>query len=224
MEASSLAVLEALAEHGLDGYVSLKPAALGFARERLERILTRADELGLAVHFDSTGQEDAEPGWKLLTEFARPGLGCTLPGAWQRSAADAERAVELGLRVRVVKGQWPEPDVDERAGLLALVEALAGRATHVAVATHDQPLADEAIGRLVAAKTQVEHELMFGLPRGGRDRVPRRVYIPVRASVPAVRTRSREAERSDRALDRPRHHSRLAVKPVAQARAERRRG
>ena len=178
VEASSLAVLDALAADGLDGYVSLKPAALGFARERLERILARADELGLSVHLDSTGQEDAEPGWKLLTELARPGLGCTLPGAWRRSLADAERAVGLGLRVRVVKGQWPEPEVDERAGLLTLVQALAGRAAHVAVATHDQPLADEAIGRLVAAGTPVEHELMFGLPRRGRDRVPRRVYIP----------------------------------------------
>jgi proline dehydrogenase len=178
VEASSLAVLEGLAENGLDGYVSVKPAALGFARDRLERVLARAEELGLVVHLDSTGPEDAEPGWKLLADLARPTLGCTLPGAWSRSVADAQRAIDLGLRVRVVKGQWPEPEVDERTGFLALVDALAGRAVHVAVATHDRPLAEEAIGRLTAAGTPVEHELMFGLPRGGPSSVPTRVYIP----------------------------------------------
>jgi proline dehydrogenase len=178
VEATSLAVLDALAENGLDGYVSIKPAALAFAHDRLERILARADELGLLVHFDSTGPEDAEPAWKLLTELARPGLGCTLPGAWRRSVADAERAVALGLRVRVVKGQWPDPKVDEQAGFMELVEGLAGRAAQVAVATHDRALADQAIGRLTAAGTAVEHELMFGLPGHDSGRVPKRMYIP----------------------------------------------
>ena len=35
-------------------------------------------------------------------------LGCTLPGRWRRSLSDADRAIEMGLRVRVVKGQWAQ--------------------------------------------------------------------------------------------------------------------
>jgi CelD/BcsL family acetyltransferase involved in cellulose biosynthesis len=194
VESSSLSALDAIAEHGLDGYVSVKPAALGFARERLERVLARAGELGLVVHFDSTGPEDAEPSWALLAELARPGLGCTLPSSWRRSLADAERAVELGVRARIVKGQWPEAGVDERAGFLALADALAGRAAHVAVATHDRRLAEEAIGRL--AGTSVEHELMLGLPRRGASGVRARVYVPFgHAYLPYAPGRARRSGR-----------------------------
>jgi proline dehydrogenase len=132
----------------------------------------------MPVHFDATGPDDAEPGWKLLAEIARPGVGATLPSGWRRSLADAGRALELGLRVRIVKGQWPEPEVDERAAFLALVDALAGRASHVAVATHDRPLAAEAIARLEASGTFFEHEVMLGLPRRGDPLGPTRVYIP----------------------------------------------
>jgi hypothetical protein len=38
-------------------------------------------------------------------------VGVTLPGRLSRSAADAERAAALGLRGRVVKGQFGEADV-----------------------------------------------------------------------------------------------------------------
>ncbi len=196
VEANLLATLDALAENDLDGYLSVKPAALGFARERFERLLARGEELGLSLHFDSTGPEDAEAGWKLLAELARPGLGCTLPGSWERSLADAERAVELGLRVRVVKGQWPEPGVDDQAGFLALVESLAGRAAHVAVATHDRRLVEEALDRLERAGTPAEHELMFGLPRSGSSRAPTRVYVPFgHAYLPYAPGRARRSGR-----------------------------
>jgi CelD/BcsL family acetyltransferase involved in cellulose biosynthesis len=177
VESLSIRALEALAESGLDAYLSIKPAAFGFSRPRVEAVLTKAGELGLPVHFDSTGPEDADPSWELLAELARPSLGCTLPGGWGRSLADAERAVELGLRVRVVKGQWPDPLADEQAGFLALVDSLAGRANHVGVATHDRALADEAIRRLQAAGTPVERELMLGLPRK-ESRIRTRVYVP----------------------------------------------
>jgi proline dehydrogenase len=181
VESLSLAAVEAIAASGLNGYLSLKPAALGFARNRIEAIVDRATGLGVPVHFDSTGPEDAEPGWKLLSELARPELGCTLPSRWRRSLADAERAVELGLRVRIVKGQWPDPDdpsLDDRSSFLALADALASRVKHVGVATHDAALAVEALGRLAAAGTHVEHELMFGLPRSRQVEASTRVYVP----------------------------------------------
>jgi proline dehydrogenase len=177
----SLAALEALAEADLDGYVALKPTALGYARPRIDSILGRAAELGVAVHFDSTSPEEAEPSWELLTEVARPDVGCTLPSRWGRSLPDAKRAVELGLRVRIVKGQWPDPDYcarDEHARFLDIVDALAGRAQQVAVATHDRPLAAAAIARLAAAGTPVEHEVMLALPRRGPALAPTRVYVP----------------------------------------------
>jgi CelD/BcsL family acetyltransferase involved in cellulose biosynthesis len=181
VEAVSLAALEGLAESGLGGYLAMKPAALGFDRGRINPILARAAELGLGIHFDSTGPEEAEPSWELLAEIAGPEIGCTLPSRWGRSLVDAERAVELGLRARVVKGQWPDPDYwarDEQARFLDIVEVLAGRSGHVAIATHDRALAAAAIARLEDAGTPVEHEVMLGLPRRSGSLAPTRVYVP----------------------------------------------
>jgi proline dehydrogenase len=65
-----------------------------------------------------------------------------------------------------------------------VVNALAGRAHHVTVASHDPPLVREALHRLVDAGTPCELELLFGLPmraamRAARDLgVPTRIYVP----------------------------------------------
>ena len=177
VEAVSLAAVEGVAEAGLDGYVALKPASL----RRIDPIVSRARELGVPIHFDSTGLEEADASWSLLEEIAGADVGCTLPTRWGRSLADAKRAAALGLRIRVVKGQWSDPDFwakDERERFLEIVSELAGKAQHVAVATHDWRLAAEAIGLLQAAGTPVEHEVMLGLPRRGGPLAPTRVYVP----------------------------------------------
>ena len=116
-----------------------------------------------------------------------PKLGCTLPGRWRRSLLDADRAVKLRLNVRVVKGQWVDPDepnLDPAAGFLAVIDRLAGQASHVAVATHDPQLAGEGLRRLLAAGTSCEVELLFGLPMRRAIRVAREAGVPVRVYVP----------------------------------------
>jgi hypothetical protein len=80
------------------------------------------------------------------------------------------------LRVRVVKGQWPDPDFrarDEAERFLEIVEAVAD-APYVGIATHDRPLAEAALGRVGSGV----HERMLGLPwRGGRP-ARTRIYVP----------------------------------------------
>src|SRR5207237_6708266 len=109
-----------------------------------------------------------------LVESLEGDLGTTLPSRWRRSDRDAERALELGLRIRLVKGQWEgEEDREPREGFLALADRLAGRARHVAVATHDRALAAEALRRLGA--TPGELEQLYGLPLAPPGA---RVYVP----------------------------------------------
>jgi proline dehydrogenase len=110
-----------------------------------------------------------------------------LPGRWRRSLDDVERAIELGLRVRVVKGEQEDPaggEMEPRAGVLAVVDRLAGRASAVAVATHDPDLAAEALRRLRAAGTFCELELLFGLPLGAPLAVARAAGVTTRLYVP----------------------------------------
>jgi proline dehydrogenase len=89
--------------------------------------------------------------------------------------------------VRVVKGQWVDPDwpdIDLREGYLAVIDRLAGRARHVAVATHDPPLALEALKRLQAAGTSCEMELLFGLPMKAAMKVAAEAGVRVRLYIP----------------------------------------
>jgi proline dehydrogenase len=89
--------------------------------------------------------------------------------------------------VRVVKGQWEDPDnpkLDMRRGFLEVIDELAGKAVHVAVATHDPPLAREAVRRLKKAGTSCELELIYGLPMNAVMQVATEHQLPVRLYVP----------------------------------------
>lgn len=184
-----LAALDALAREKLNCSLSVKAPPLDFSRDLLDEILGRARQGGVIVHFDSLSPEAADQTFSLIADALEryPKLGCTLPGRWRRSLQDADRAVELRLNVRVVKGQWVDPDepnIDPAAGFLAVIDRLAGQASHVAVATHDPLLAGEALRRLLAAGTSCEVELLFGLPMRRAIRVAREAGVPVRVYVP----------------------------------------
>jgi proline dehydrogenase len=82
----------------------------------------------------------------------------------------------MGLAVRIVKGQFSgEDDRDPQLGVLSVVDRLAGRGRHVAVASHDRRLAAEALRRLQAAGTPCELEQIYGIPLAPP---PARVYVP----------------------------------------------
>jgi CelD/BcsL family acetyltransferase involved in cellulose biosynthesis len=176
---------EALAASELDAYLSVKAPALGYDRALAHGALATAGA-SMRVHFDALGADTQTPTLDLAEALALPDMGCTLPARWERSAADAERALELGLAVRVVKGQFPDPagDTDPDAGFLALIDALAGRARHVAVATHDVKLLEEALRRLAAAGTPHEAELLYGLPLRAPAATARAAGVKARVYVP----------------------------------------
>jgi proline dehydrogenase len=192
-----MAALDALVMDRLDCYLSIKAPAIGFDRSLLTQVIKAGEKARTGIHFDSLGPEDADRTFELIIEFARnspdsfpggfPGIGCTLPGRWRRSISDASLAIDAGARVRVVKGQWVDPDapqIDLREGFLAVIDQLAGKARHVAVATHDPPLAREALRRLLASGTPCEMELLFGLPLKSVMQVAREHGVRVRLYIP----------------------------------------
>jgi hydroxymethylpyrimidine pyrophosphatase-like HAD family hydrolase len=184
-----LAALGALARESLNCYLSVKLPPLGFARDLLTEVLEQARQNDIRVHFDSLEHAVTEKTFSMIADavLRHPKLGCTLPGRWRRSCQDADRAVEMGLHVRVVKGQWMDPDnpkLDPRAGFLEVIDRLAGRARHVAIATHDAALAREALQRLCNTRTPCELELLYGLPIRPGVRVARAAGVPVRLYIP----------------------------------------
>src|SRR5690606_4358230 len=72
---------------------------------------------------------------RLLADFR--GTGGVLPARGRRSSADAVRLRDTPARIRIVKGEWSDPDADPAdadVAYLALVSGLAGRAAPVAIA------------------------------------------------------------------------------------------
>ena len=185
-----LAALERLAAEGIDGEVSVKLSALRFDPGLLAELNTAAAAARAprALHVDALGPETVDDTWALLEGLEdRDPVGTTLPGRWRRSVDDARRAVDLGLRVRVVKGQWAdtaEPDVDPADGMLRVVDRLRDSTRRVAVATHDVPLLAEALSRLRTAEVPCAVELFLGLPFAAPLRLARRLGVPVRVYVP----------------------------------------
>jgi proline dehydrogenase len=185
----NLAAIEALAERGSRWYLSIKAPALGYSHELVAEIVQARAGIGTIVHFDSHAPDTADETIALaaVARKAHDQVGITIPGRWARSLADAERACQLGLRVRVVKGEWPDPEDperDPREGFLAVVGRLAGRASHVSVATHDASLARQAVERLGAPGTPHDIELLVGLPFEPVVEVAQAAGLPVRVYVP----------------------------------------
>jgi proline dehydrogenase len=191
IEAIALDAMTALSGIAHDSYLALKPPALRFSQAAARRLASASKAHGVRLHFDSHGADVADLQIAMLAEMLNvvgpDSLGTTIPGRLSRSGDDAEWAIARGLAVRVVKGEWPEPgeaSCDLRKGFLEVVDRLAGRARHVAVATHDLVLGQAAIHRLRAAGTPCEIEVLLGMPADAllawaKDNgVKTRVYVP----------------------------------------------
>lgn len=170
--------------------LSIKPPGLGNDARAIAALLERARERGIGLHFDALQPKTAAPVLKLAAQLAPQAdgvLGCTLPGRWERSVADASLAIEHKLRVRIVKSEWADPqdpDRDPRAGYLEVVDALAGRASYVEVATQDAELASAALDSLRAAGTPCELQVLYGMRSRRAIAVARERDVPVRVYVP----------------------------------------
>ncbi len=181
------AAAKAITSHGLDCYLAIKLGSIGDDIGLFRELVSAVRESNTRIHFDSLGPETASSKFSFLEKAVASyeHLGCTLPSRWKRSIDDAERAIELGLHVRIVKGQWSDPSaprLDSRENYLAIVSRLAGRSRQVGVATHDYQLAKKALDRLRSSGTDFEVEQFFSLPLNAEE-LSQRIGCPYRIYV-----------------------------------------
>lgn len=165
--------------------IAVKLPPLGFDAALATSIAAAAAARDCRIILDSLGPQHAAR--TLDRAAALPGAGLALPARWRRSLADAERFAAEPRRIRIVKGEWPDPEddpADRAAAYLNLVRALAGRQAPVGIATHDPALASAALEILIAAGTPCELEQIRGLPArrtlaaAAALGVPPRIYVP----------------------------------------------
>jgi proline dehydrogenase len=181
--------MEGLSRLRGNNYISIKIPSLDYDLEKYQLLKDKSGQTNVAIHFDSLAPEHADRIYTFIlndSKLQADNVGITLPGRWKRSIRDTELANDLGVNVRVVKGQWQdpdEPDFDPTLGFLQLIEQLAGRAHCVRVATHNLSLAKESLKLLKEKNTPCELELLYGLPvkplisLAGSLNVPVRIYV-----------------------------------------------
>jgi proline dehydrogenase len=187
--AANVAAARLLAGRVGEAYLSVKAPPLAFDPDRLRTIADCAAAAGMTLMFDAHAPKDAGRTLEAVSDLlpAFPGTGFALPARWLRSRGDAAAFRDSSARIRLVKGEWADPEwrgMDVEASYLALAARLAGRSAPVAVATHDPELAERALTLLLEAGTPCELEQLRGLPSRRTMAVARRLGVKVRVYVP----------------------------------------
>jgi proline dehydrogenase len=199
--ASYTEALDRMAAERIEGNVSLKLTHLGldlggeFCAEQLRLITRRAEELGNFVRVDMEGSEYTDRTLRIVRQARTEtsAVGTVIQAYLYRSEEDIRALLDIGCRIRLVKGAYKEPariafrskkDVD--ANFIKLMKILLPSGIYHALATHD-PKMIEATIRFAAeqniTKDKFEFQMLYGIRTDLQSRLVRqgyrvRVYIP----------------------------------------------
>ncbi len=195
-------LLDAIAQRGLKANVSVKLTQVGMdldpalAEEIVGDMVAHADRADTFVRIDMEGSGYTEATIAMTERLSAkwPGrVGTVLQAYLRRTAADARRLVEQGIRIRLCKGAYQEPaaiaypdkaEVDQKYSELMIYLATSG--VFCGIATHDEVL----IGRMrrfveetKLDKSKFEFQMLYGVRRDLQRKLAQegygvRVYIP----------------------------------------------
>ena len=197
-------LLDAIERRRLDANVSVKLTQVGMdidpalAERIVGEMLEHAAAVDSFVRIDMEGSAYTDATLAMTERLhARPGMrgrvGTVLQAYLYRTADDAKRLVEQGIRIRLCKGAYKEPaekafpekrDVDEN--YVALMTYLATSGVFCGIATHDERIVRAMRGfvrRYGIPKDGFEFQMLYGIRRDlQRSLVDEgykvRVYLP----------------------------------------------
>jgi proline dehydrogenase len=195
-------LMDVVVASGIERNISLKLTQLGVGVDRatcvdnMRRILDPAARHGFFVRIDMENSPYTDVTMEVfetLWQQAYRNVGLALQAALRRTGTDVLRMIELGARVRLVKGAYKEPpaaafqqkaEVDD--AFRRLMRLLLERGTYPAIATHDEALIAET--RAYAAERNLgrdrfEFQMLYGIRRDLQaalvaDGYRMRIYLP----------------------------------------------
>jgi proline dehydrogenase len=167
----------------------------GFCEQNLRTIVRHARDRGNFIRVD---MEDSPYTQQTLDMVMRTyqqlgNVGTVIQSYLFRSEKDTIRLLESGIRVRLVKGAYREPDSiafrkkrDTDANFVKIMQLLLASNTYGAIATHDETLIRATIDFARSKgipKDHFEFQLLYGIRRDlqvqlARDGFNVRIYIP----------------------------------------------
>jgi proline dehydrogenase len=195
-------ILRGMRADGFEPNISVKLTMLGLdfgedvARQNMIDILETAREVSGFVRIDMEGSAYTDVTMRLFEDLhaAFPAeVGIVIQAYLHRATDDVRRAIELGARVRLVKGAYAEPDsvalqdrlkIDENFAHLARL--LLSEGNYPAIATHDMDLVRAVIehARLRQVSSErFEFQMLYGVRHDRQrqlvdDGYRMRVYVP----------------------------------------------
>lgn len=200
--AAQSAVLDAIAEHGLRSYLSVKPTSLGldvdrdFAFANLTSLVSKAKGKGIFVRMDmeNTPYTDITLDfYKRLRQDGFDNVGVVIQAYLKRSEHDVRSLLEFAPSVRLCKGIYVESaevafkDADQiRGNYKKLLEVLLTSDARAHIATHDELLIADAERQVTKHRpdgSNVEFQMLLGVREDRRDQLLKaghavRIYVP----------------------------------------------
>ena len=196
-----IGALDRIQAEKVDCNISVKLTQLGlgldsdFALRNLLRIAEHAQARGNFVRVD---MEESQYTQSTLDIVARAhgqygNVGAVIQAYLYRSEQDTGRMLDRGIRIRLVKGAYLEPDgvafrrkSDADANFVKLMNMLLTSQPYNAIATHDESIllaAKEFARSRGVPKDRFEFQMLYGVRRDLQSRLARegyhvRIYIP----------------------------------------------
>ncbi len=194
-------ILNRIRDEKVDCNVSVKLTQLGlaldpeFAHQNLLQVVRRARETGSFIRVD---MEDS-PYTQITLDLVRKvheqldNVGTVIQAYLYRSGKDIRDLIREGIRVRLVKGAYLEPETiafrkkqETDANFVQLMQQLLQAKTYNAIATHDEAIiqSTEKFARTQnIPKDRFEFQMLYGIRRDLQARLAQegyrvRIYIP----------------------------------------------
>jgi len=197
-------MLDAIAARGLNANVSVKLSQMGmdFDPALAERIVgemvEHASRVNSFVRIDMEGSPYTEATIAMTERLQTRGdgrfrVGTVLQAYLFRTAADADRLLGQGIRIRLCKGAYKEPaeiafplktDVDEN--YIKVAERLMTSGVFCGIATHDEAIVEKLLAFVRernVPKSAFEFQMLYGIRRDLQRQLVKqdfgvRVYVP----------------------------------------------
>jgi proline dehydrogenase len=197
-----LDIIDAIVAEGIDGNVSLKLTQMGqdidqaFLRSNVGRVLERAGSHDMFVRFDMESSDYTQRTldfFESLWESGTKNCGIVLQSALRRTEADTKWANERGVRVRLCKGAYMEPEEvaypekeDVDANFVRCTKLLLDEGTYPGIATHDEAMIEATIDYATAHDidpSTFEFQMLYGVRRDIQEQLVSdgwnvRIYVP----------------------------------------------
>lgn len=195
-------VLDAINEHKLKSYLSIKPTSLGmgidfeFGYENIYQLVDKANKLGIFVRLDMENSPYTDNTLKMYKIFRDKGysnIGFVIQAYMKRSENDVKSLLDYKPNIRLCKGIYNEsPDIafkdynEIRKNYIKLLDLMLDNNLYVGIATHDEYLINYALNQIKdrnLKKEEYEFQMLLGVRENRRDELLReghnlRVYVP----------------------------------------------